>query len=326
MRALLLPAVAGLLFAASVSPVPPRPAPAGPPPPDPVERGLKLVAEPDFRRPPAVGVIPFVPLVLVNTSRHTSYRVVHPGHESGSGRRGFHIFLTWSGAPADQAHGRGEPDYGGWELFDKWDDPAMRPRVVMLAPGGRLPVGRPSAHFSLDQPGRAELVAHYKFTGGSALPPELSRMGGVPPFELVSDPIEVEVVRPFEVRLRVKRGVKAHEKLRLSDLFEVDMANPAAAPFALGPVYDFDKPQLWFQYDFGHRSWLPQVESRDRHPGLVRLVPAGGSVPLIGPDRFDGDWVYPWAETLRLRAVYTEGGDNKRVEVKSEWVEVRVGP
>lgn len=268
--------------------------------------------------------MPFVSLSLVNTSAHTSYRVVRPAAWEGDDRPELRVFLSSPSAPRAED----EPDLADLMGYSRWGGPDRWPGVVVLGPGGRLSVGRVAANFQLDQPGRAILVAHYQYRGGPRTEPlgVLRRMAGVPPFEVASDPIPVEVVRPFEVRLKVKRGVKAYEKLRLSDLFEAEMVNPSAAPLDLGRADANSPPGLWIEQDAQYGLWRPSVESRGPHPGLVRTLPAGGRVPLLGPGRFDGDWVYPAAETFRVRAVYSEGGDNKRVAVKSDWVEVRVEP
>lgn len=47
---------------------------------------------------------------------------------------------------------------------------------------------------------------------------------------------------------------------------------------------------------------------------------------VLGPGRLDGDWTYPKAETVRVRAAFQPGVGDWKTEVLSDWVELRVEP
>lgn len=246
MRALILPLVGVVLFAATVPPVVRRPIPV-PPEPDPIERGLILLTDWHTTGTITPGVRVSCGLSLVNTSRHTTYRVVKPGDGSEVGWREPHVFVTAARVRADGTEEPVPPGrYGRCGLFD-----ADWPKdVVGVPPGGKLRLGPYHPFAELQQPGRVRLRAHYAYSAGhrtrAGLPPpeRLGRMRGVPPFDLVSAPFEVEVVRPFDVRVRVKRAMKAMEKHRLSDLLDIEVVNPTATPTGLATPGGYPWPRL----------------------------------------------------------------------------------
>ncbi|QEL18912.1 hypothetical protein [Limnoglobus roseus] len=55
-------------------------------------------------------------------------------------------------------------------------------------------------------------------------------MDSVPTFTLSSPPVEFDVVRPADVRLRVKRPLKVHQKTAISEVFDIQLMSRSREP------------------------------------------------------------------------------------------------
>lgn len=324
MRATVPALLIGLLAALTA------PAPVPRPEPD-VTRDLKLVATRAAGTKVDAGTELWVGLVLANTSKTFTYPVVKPGDGTEAGWREPYVYFTAERLAADGRWLPVEQDrYSRCGLCDS-DWPKD---VVDLHPGGRLLLGGPYAGVpvNVQHPGRVRVFGHspYRASGGKYGPPrpdaERGRMRGVPPFVVTSEPVEFEVSRPLDVRVRVKRPMAAEVRHPVSDILEVTVVNltPAALPIADPSGYPY--PTLRFELD-ATLGWRPSFDESSFVVACRNLpseLPAGGQVSLLGTDRLDGTWEYPRSETVRLRAVFRPGVRGKSAAVKSEWVEVRV--
>jgi hypothetical protein len=127
--------------------------------------------------------------------------------------------------------------------------------VAVLAPGTSVRLDRsasPPQLFCIKgerpprivQEGKLVLVAHYAWRagrgtredpGGSSRDPpaDLGGMKQVPPYELVSEPVEVEVRRLFDVSARVRGRVKAGLDTPLADVIDLRVRSLSATPTQL---------------------------------------------------------------------------------------------
>lgn len=133
---------------------------------------------------------------LVNRSKSTAHRVVLPNDGSESGWREPHVFL---GATSGGRRIEERP-IGRCGLYaENWHRD-----VVVLAPGQSLDLTSRylSARVTLALPakGKVKLVAHYVYRAGKKLDARATKgtgpMGKTPAFELVSKPVEIELVAP----------------------------------------------------------------------------------------------------------------------------------
>jgi hypothetical protein len=291
---------------------------------------LKLVAELKSGKTIEAGTNPWIVLSLANTSASVTYPVVKPGDGTCFGWRDPYVYFTAERLAAD---GRWVPveraPFIRCGIFDEnWPKD-----VVDLKPGERLALEHPcTIPLDFQRPGRVRMVGHYAYraTGGKRggpRPEDLrGRMAGVPLFEVTSEPVEFEVIRPLDVRIRVKRPMKAQVEQRLSDVMDVIVVNLTSGevPFA-GTV-------VWLDLKGTYAGWRPSYReasgASNSFSGWYRkpsaTLPAGGEVSLFGPDRVDGTWTYPVAETIRVRAVIHTQSGQSLAEVRSEWVEVQI--
>ena len=151
--------------------------------------------------------------VLVNRSTTVTHRVVVPGDGSGVGWREPHVFYTGQRRAADGTWGdldrRG---FGRCGMYDhNWHDD-----VRELEPGKSLDIhqwlAQPAQVFDLGGTGTYRLRLHYRYAGGTlgkgqARDADPGPMKGVPEFELISEPVEFEVVRGLELEVRVLREI-----------------------------------------------------------------------------------------------------------------------
>jgi hypothetical protein len=323
--AVLLGTVSAPLWVAR--PIPPAEAPTK----ERIEADLRLRVE--LRGPKTVpaGTRPWPSVTLVNTSRNVAHRVVKPGDGSEVGWREPYVYWT---ATLDRGDGRPVPvpdsDYVRCGLFD-WGWPKD---TVLLGARGELPLDfEPLLEFQ--QAGRVRLRAHYAYHGGggprsrSRVPPDrIGQLAGVPAFEIISDPVEFDVVRPLDVRVQVKRALTAGVAVRLSDLIEVTLVNQSREPVeCASPTLHADaRLGLEIEGEFG--GWRPALPEQGSTYGVRRVLKPGEAVPLLGRGDFanglDGTWTYPQAGTVRLRAAYTTTTWKPGADIKSDWVEVRV--
>lgn len=292
--------------------------------------GLRLVAE--LKGPASItaGSRPSIEVALLNTSKTTTYRVVKVGEGSYVGRGEPHVNWTGTidsgdGARVPLSH---VPRGGCGNTFDYWPDNA-----VALPPGARLVQDYPSM-FEYQRAGRVRLVANYAYKGGGPdvekqHPPEaIAFMKGVEPFELVSNPVEFEVVRPLDLQVRVRRPVKVNEVVRLSEVLDVRLVNTGRQPIRCPSPDRGRGTSVCLEIDGGQdRTAIKLSEQNDPH-SPTRTLQLGESVGLLGPGGFsngiDGAWSHPRVGRVRLRAVYRSDYDETAIFLRSEWAEVVV--
>jgi len=318
--ALLIGLAAVLLVRGQVPPmVPPRPlpgefptAPAPHEPPDP-PRDLKLIASFDGKTVWA-GTAPSIGLELVNTSKANTYLVVRPGDGSETGAREPYVHFT---AESLSVQGKWEPIPGFTDracgLFD-WNWPKD---VIELKPGDRLRVTNqwiPTTDFHLQHPGRVRVVGHYEYRAGRTKDgkalgtTDRGRMEGLPAFAIHSERIEFDVIRPLDLRVRVKHPLRVGIEKNVSDVIDVTLTNTTDRPLRVygsslgicGGGPEANNPQL--------------TEGRDRSRWWLELAP-GQTVPLLGAGEVasgtDGKWTGRVPGKYMIRASYSFNPDTR---------------
>lgn len=266
---------------------------------------------------------------LINTSKTASHRVVKPGDGSEVGWREPYIYWT---ATIDRGDGKPMPvpqiRYRRCGLF-AWDWPKD---VILLKPGDKLELSTwPMLEFQ--QTGRVSLQAHYAYRGGKlgwsdSEPEKLGLMATVPPFEIISAPLVFDVVRPLDVRVKVKRSLIVDVETHLSDLLEITLVNQSSKPIECSSPTLYADARLYLEIEGEFGGWRPNLSQERSADGIRQKVKPGEAVPLLGSSEFanglDGTWVYPKEGKVRLRAGFTPTTWKGMTRILSEWVEVRV--
>jgi len=298
--------------------------------PDPA-RDLKLVATFDAKHVEA-GATPFVSLSLINTSKTVTHRVVKPGDGSEIGAREPFVHFT-----AEQLTVQGEwkrlPHFGGGRcgLFD-WQ---WQKDVIELKPGERLAVTNewiPVPDFRLQQPGRVRIHGHYEYRAGrrAGVPAEddLGRMGETPAFALVSEPVEFDVVRPLDLRVRVKKALTVGVEMKVSDVIDVTLTNTTGASIT---VRTGGRKAAGFDLcGGGPEANQPQLTGYATEYGKLTLLKAGQTASLLGAGEFangaDGTWTgrKPGAYPIRVGYSVTDDPNSSRGQVVEAFAEVPV--
>lgn len=181
---------------------------------------------------------PKVALTLVNTSATVTYPVPKPiaGCEFGQ----YEPHLSFA---AEQRSFKGK-----WEPLPPGGGPGCglyglggKQEVVELKPGAKLvltPDGFHGHFYSPRDAGRMRMTATYEYLrpldprgggGPGAAGPgpraPLPEMRGAPPFKLVSNTVEFDVVMPLHLSVRAKRALKVGETAKLSELLEIRLTN-----------------------------------------------------------------------------------------------------
>ena len=143
---------------------------------------VKLVTKTKVKRGEAIRF----KVTLRNVSKKHMRKIVKPGDGSESGWREPHIFFSAQfGGVKITPNG-----IGRCGLFDEdW-----RKDVVDLKPGESIKINDwlAPAHalFRFEKDGKYKLSVHYRYTGGNDDP---GRMGKIPAFEVVAEPVEIDV-------------------------------------------------------------------------------------------------------------------------------------
>ena len=301
-----------------------------------IEKDLRLQVDAKNVKVLQAGTSPRLVVELVNTSKTVTYPVVKPGDGSEMGWREPHLYWTaiidrGDGKPSEVPQAR----YARCGLF-AWDWPKDASR---LKPGEKLSMRcDPFLECQLvefQRAGHVRLQAHYAYRagkgkkGGSGLEgKQLGLMEGVPAFEIVSAAVLFDVVRPLDVRVKVKRALKVHVKTSLSDLLEVTLVNQSKEAIEVSSPTLHANARVGFEIEGEFAGWSPDLSEQQSSYGIRRALKPGEAIPLIGPDRFanglDGSWEYPVEGKVRLRAMYITTTWQPRATILSEWVEVRV--
>lgn len=287
-------------------------APAKPSEPGPPPAGLALRAE-----AAAATVLPGAPLyvkvVLANESKQAIH-VVRPGDGSDAGWR--EPLVTWT------AHSVGDdgtetpieptPMLRCGNFAADWTND-----VVSLAAGATLDIsdafGWPTNRFDLQAAGRVRLRAEYEYRGGEWTrggkvkadgTPETGAMGSTAPFRVVSNPVDLEVKRPIDVVLKVRRAAKRGVAHRTEDLVEVSAVGADGASVTLKPgewVLTFEQVPSTAGADGWEETWKDPAKD---------AVAEGTSISLQGARspvrRVSYAWTFAQAGEFRVVARLSE--------------------
>ncbi|MCI0588150.1 MAG: hypothetical protein L0323_15070 [Planctomycetes bacterium] len=199
-----------VLIAASRTPVRARLGPAPPQAPPPGSReGIERDLAVEVRLKTPDRVQPWWPIwfdsFLVNRSKERTYPFVRPGNGSDAGWREPHVFCTTEFETGDGAW-REAPREGGARCGNYSAD--WRGDVAILGPGESIPLEwiRGPSFREVVGAKRLRFRVHYDYGAKPAkaawwnpplpLPEGLGDMVGVTPFEVVSPPVELEVLAP----------------------------------------------------------------------------------------------------------------------------------
>jgi hypothetical protein len=178
-----------------------------------------------------------------NRSADTTHKVIEPGSGSSFGIVEPHV--TWS---ATYVPHEGETETIRQPAFEGMcgmGDYRWHRLVRDLAPGETLDVGQragsPTGSLDMKRPGRYLVRLHYAWRrrGTTEKLPQadpvgdLGPMEGVPAFEIVSAPLRLDVVRPFEVFVDVRGKLAKGATRRLSELLTVRVENWARQPLTI---------------------------------------------------------------------------------------------
>ena len=310
--------------------------------PSPIERALVLKAKLTSPETVEPGEPIGVQITLKNQSVDQTFPVLKAGDGSELGWREPYVFFT---ATVDTGDGKPQDvpkaSYGRCGLYDaNWQKD-----VVQLKPGAELPLkdwlNAPSMMPEFQKPGRVRLYVHYRYraefagkgaASGKFKPPakrpSLGVMDGVPAFEIVSAPVEFQVVRPLDVVVKVKSILKVNQKTPLSEIFEVRLINRSKEPQQIqSPTLHADA-RLLLEIDGTMGGWRPTLESQASTYGIKHTLKPREQVALLGkgdfPNDLDGHWQYPVPDKVRLRAAYWRSTWKPSSIIKSDWVTVQV--
>ncbi len=252
-------------------------------------------------------------------------KVVLPSDGSEAGWREPHVWFTAYVQEPGSACAREVPPRPILRcgLFDAdWHD-----EVIDLAPGDARTLewlGNPA--YSLDlaamPEGTVTLFLHYAYTAGGASqrgeqdPADLGPMRGEAAFEVVSNPIVMELARPLRLEL-TPRPDRDGSPTTLGDLFTLTLHNVGDGAKTIGHP---DGSRLRFEV-VGTQESFPQGESASGVQPAAKRLGAGKSMELP----LDGlRWVHPAAEPVRVRASFRPYDDTGKhsVEIASAWVEI----
>ena len=265
---------------------------------------------------------------LVNSSRTATLPIVLPGDGSESAWREPYVYYSAEAATGDEMwRPVGEGLRGRCGLYDDdWTD-----EIRTLAPGESVDLGwMSSPHWALDLPtsGRVRIRVHYAWRHPSVTRSQRTAEGtpmeGIAPYEIVSDPIEIDIRGLLVVELKpAGRALRAGRARNLDRVFAAEVRGAVMAPVALGII----EIQFEVRGESASAGWRPHAQ-RVRGRDLPAELGRGGSLALVGGRRpaFDGAWEYPKAETVQLRAILQRNVGAVHTTYKSNWIEVVVAP
>ena len=301
-----------------------------------IERDLALEVQLQSAKTIGPGEHIGLDISLVNKSKETTYPIVKPGDGSEVGWREPNVYFS---AETQKADGKWEnvptTGYARCGLFDSdWQKD-----VVHLKPGTSITLkdwlASPSAMFELQQPGQVRLYVHYRYSGGTLgkgketkAPPALGKMKGIPAFEITSAPIELEVVRPLDIRVKMKSLMKVKRKTTISEVLDIHLVNGSQKPIVVSsPTLSADA-RLRLEIKGEFPGWPPSLIEQKTTYGMKQELKPGEKVPLLGAGEFangmDGFWEYPVEDTVKLRAIYYCATWKPASVIISDWVEINV--
>lgn len=297
-----------------------------------IERDLVLDVERKTPKTIQPGEPIILEMALVNRSKTQTRPVVKPGDGSSVGWREPHVFYT----------ARRKTETGNWVDVPQANsercglyDADWQKDVTKLEPGERLElkkwISQPYGMLEYQEPGRHRLYVHYQYEAGRRKrgkpPADLGEMEGVPAFEIVSEPIALEVVRPLDVVVKAKSPLKVKTKTKLSDIFDVKLINRSKKPLEVqSPTLHGDaRLRLEIEGKFG---WHPDISEQETKQGIEKTLKPNESVSILCAGGFnnglDGTWKYPVEEVVKVRAIYHASTSKHGAVIKSDWIDVKV--
>ncbi|MHC5010275.1 MAG: hypothetical protein ACYTG6_04895 [Planctomycetota bacterium] len=300
-----------------------------------------LVLRIRYRGPPTVQPGEEIPITwsLTNRSETRTHRYVLPSDGSESAWREPYVYYTGERPGADGAWEAVQPPGTGGRcgLFDaNWHD-----EIRSIAPGEtvELDTWLPLPVYAIDtqRAGRVRLRANYAYRAieperevlESETPPRgHGEMGTIPPFHLVSNAVEFEIVRRLEIEASALAEIQPGVEHRLSELLALRVVNVTDEPILLDPRrWDFEMGNTSGARVERIGSVQPTAE-RLRAAAPRRLDP-GESVPLVGADalrpdrdlrlRFEGEpGASVWATFVLI------AGQGSRVRLLSPYCELKL--
>ena len=273
-------------------------------------------------------------VALVNDSKTTAYTVIKQGDGSDVGLREPHVFITAERKNEDNT----------WETVPPLPpflicgllDTDWEKDVVHLGPSESIKIMvSPDKELELQQEGRLRLRVHYRYNAGAMADENdeertaaLGKMEGIPAFEIVSLPIELELQRPLDITVTVKSPMKANSNTRLSDILDIHLVNQSASPIEVSSPTLSGDARLQLQIRGKYSGWIPLLHDQNTTYGTKKILTPGEKVAALGPGEFsnglDGWWEYPVPDTVELRAVYHCSTWKPSPIVISPWVSVPV--
>jgi hypothetical protein len=266
----------------------------------------------------------------VNTAKTFTYPVLKPGPGCDMGKREPHLRFT---AEQQSRKGVWEPvtlnGGAGCGLYGV----GVKDEVVELKPGEKLAITGEGfrGHFHQFQyPGLVRMTGHYDYLVGETKGPlprqPVAGMRGAPPFALVSNPVEFDVIPELELKLTAKRVLKAGVEYTLSDILDVTLTNNTDAPVPVRTGARID-PRLTF--------WVgkPQADNPAvtayADVGATAELKPGETLPVLGAGAMangaDGKWTVPEPGKYPLRATFAVGRDfTEQPRTIEAWTEITV--
>lgn len=273
-----------------------------------------------------------ISLLLTNSSKSATHRVIKPGDGSEAGWREPHIrfsveYLEANGQLTDAPQTR----YGRCGIFD----PYWTKDFTDLAPSETLDLNHwltPVNNFyEFQKPGKYQIRAHYDYRARSLLAKDKAQLPepvrDIPVFQVTSAPVMLNVERPLDVRLKVKSELIVDQAIRLTDLFDVTLVNVSDRNIKVfSPTLDSDA-HLSFEVRDNNALWQPAINQQADTYGIERIIKPKETLSLLGDDRFangvDGNCTSSQPGTVKVRAVYRLSTLKPAPIVKSDWVEVK---
>lgn len=296
-----------------------------------LQRDLKLEFVPHATELTAGQHVYVRKLLLVNTSKTATYRVVKEGDGSAEGRRQPYVYFT---AEARDPQGNWvSVKHQDWEVCGKYNSHWQKD-VIELGPGESHNIYWESTHFTFQQPTKARITAHYEYLARfpgmkDDIPPsERGGMGACPAFHIMSQPVELTVTRPLDVKVRAKRKVKVGEAVNLSDVFEVTVTNATDSPIEMTELGSSPYSGSWLGFAFG--GGYPLQLSHHQNPrGRTATLDSGKTITVFGGGDFTngayGTWTFERAGKQPVKVHFamkarSNGTTGPSVEAETEVV------
>jgi len=153
-------------------------------------------------------------------------------------------------------------------------------------------------------------------------------MKEMPAFEIVSNPIEFEVIRPLDVVVEVNNSLKKRTPTRLSDVISAYLINRSDKPVEVFSPTLTAVVRLYFVTEGKHSNvWPPGKGTLRSTYGISKTLQPGEKVSILGPGEFSNDidyiWHYNGSGPVKLQVVLDKPR-KKSARIKSNWVDITI--